>query len=102
MLSKKEREFVEDPFRFSNDRAKVLRHRVKKKLKKAKSDFDLLHQNRCLTRIDPTELLAVTIAQDDHAHQRNLSDETQYDKGTSGFQENETKRYDSLSELENW
>ncbi|MEM3065131.1 MAG: hypothetical protein QW177_07150 [Candidatus Nitrosotenuis sp.] len=102
MLSKKEREFVEDPFSFSKERAKVLRHRVKMRLKKAKSDLDLLFQNEYLTRIDPTKLLGVARIQDSNACQTNLADQPKHDKGISGFQNNETKRYGSFSEFENW
>lgn len=102
LLSKKEREFVEDPYRFSEERAKVLRHRVKKRLKKAKSDLDLLFQNQYLTRIDPTKLLGVTKIQDSNEHQKNLAGQPKPDKGTFRFQNNETKRYGSLSDFENW
>jgi hypothetical protein len=102
LLSKKEREFVEDPFRFSKEKAKVLRHRIKTKLKKAKSDLDLLLQNEHLTGIDPAELLGITRIQHSNACQRNLADRPKHNKGISGFQNTDTKRYGSFSDFENW
>ena len=102
LLSRKEREFVEDPFRFSNERAKVLRHRVKRRLVKAKSDLDLLFQNQYLTGIDPTKLLGVARIQDSSEYQKNLPNQPKPNKETFRFQNNETKRYGPLSDFENW
>lgn len=102
LLSKKEREFVEDPYRFSEEHAKVLRHRVNKRLKKAKADLDLLFQNEYLTKIDPTKLLGVARIKDSNQYQKNLADQPKHNKGTFRFQNTETKRYGPLSDFENW
>ena len=98
LLSKIEREFVENPHRFSKKAAKDLRYRIKKKIKKTRSDLELLLQRIDSTGIDPKELLLSSIDIQDSTIQK--TDITKHKVLRS--QKNTTKRYDSLSELENW
>ncbi|PIN84448.1 MAG: hypothetical protein COV65_00975, partial [Nitrosopumilales archaeon CG11_big_fil_rev_8_21_14_0_20_33_24] len=63
MLSKTERDFVEDPSTFSKNAAKDLRYRIKRKLKRARPDLELLLQSIDVTGIDPLELLGLTDVQ---------------------------------------
>lgn len=95
MLSKTERDFVEDPSTFSNNAAKDLRYRIKKKLKRARPDLELLLQNINVTGIDPLELLGLTDVQ----HTTQKTDAT---NKVLRSQKTATKRFKSLSKFENW
>lgn len=95
MLSKTERDFVEDPSTFSNNAAKDLRYRIKKKLKRARPDLDLLLQNIDVTGIDPLELLGLIDVQ--HTIQK-----TDATNKVLRSQKTATKRFKSLSKFENW
>lgn len=95
MLSKTERDFVEDPSTFSNNAAKDLRYRIKKKLKRARPDLELLLQNTDVIGIDPLELLGLTDVQ--HTAQK-----TDTNNKVLRSQKTATKRFKSLSKFENW
>lgn len=96
MLSKTERDFVEDPSTFSRNAAKELRYRIKKKLKRARPDLELLVQNADVTGIDPLELLGLTDVQHDTAQKTDTNNKV------LRLQKTATKRFKSLSKLENW
>lgn len=95
MLSKTERDFVEDPSTFSKNAAKDLRYRIKRKLKRARPDLEILLQSIDVTGIDPLELLGLTDVQ--HTAQKN--DTT---NKVLRSQKTTTKRFKSLSKFENW
>ncbi len=96
MLSKTERDFVEDPSRFSKNTAKDLRYRIKKKLKRARPDLELLLQSIDVTGIDPLELLGLIDVQDNVAQKTNTANKVLRSQKTT------TKRFKSLSKFENW
>lgn len=92
MLSKNERNFVKDPYRFSKNNSNVIRFRIRKKLKKTKQDLDLLMKNCDDIEISKQEILDVI----------NLSDDVVDQKEISRLQKNEMQKYDFLSDYENW
>lgn len=89
--------FVEDPTRFSRKEANDLRYRIKKKIKKAETDLELLLQRKDDTGIDPREFLGLIKTQAD-AEQKTG---TQIRKVLQS-QKKATTKYKPLSALENW
>ncbi len=77
---------------FSKSNSNVLRHRIRKKLKKVKQDLDLLMKNCGDVGISQQEMLAVASFSNGVAVQDKISQ----------LQKNETKRFKSLSKFENW
>jgi len=92
LLSKTERDYVKDLHQFSKNNSNVLRHRIRKKLKKVKQDLDLLMKNCNSIEINKQEILDVI----------NLSGGMVDQKEISRFQKNEMQEYDFLSDYENW
>ena len=96
MLSKTERDFVEDPSTFSKNAAKDLRYRIKRKLKRARPDLELLLQSIDVTGIDPLELLGLTDVQHTATQKTDATNKVLRSQKTA------TKRFKSLSKFENW
>lgn len=92
LLSKTERDFVTDPYEFSKNNSNVLRHRIRKKLKKAKQDLEFLMENCDDIKISQQELLDVA----------SFSNGVVVQDKISPLRKNETKRFESLSKFENW
>ncbi|MFY9299908.1 MAG: hypothetical protein WAO91_01790 [Candidatus Nitrosotenuis sp.] len=92
MLSKTERDFVKDPHQFPKKKAKKFRYKIKKKLKIAKQDLELLMRNCDDAGINKQQILDVI----------GLSGHVVDQKEISRSPKKSTKKYESLSSYENW
>lgn len=91
LLSKTERDFLKSPYHFPKKKAKKFRYKIKKKLKIAKQDLELLIENCDDARISLQQILDVTSLSGSIDQKEILRSPK---KGT--------KRYESLSRYENW
>lgn len=92
LLSKNERNFVKDPYQFSKNNSNVIRFRIRKKLKKAKQDLDLLIKNCDSIEISKQEIVDVINFLNGMVDQKEIS----------RLRKNEMQEYDFLSDYENW
>lgn len=92
LLSKTERDFLKDPYYFPKKKAKKFRYKIKKKLKIAKQDLDLLMRNCDDAGISLQQILDVTSLSGGIVDQKEILRSPK--KGTA--------RYESLSRYENW
>jgi hypothetical protein len=92
LLSKTERDFVKDPYSFPKKKAKKFRYKIRKKIKILKQELDLLMENCNDIGISQQEVIGFI----------GLSDHTTVQKEILRFPKKETRRFDLLSQLENW
>lgn len=92
LLSKTERDFANDPYQFPKRKAKKFRYKIRKKLKIVKQDLELLMENCDDIGISPQEVLDMI----------GLSDGMINRKEILRSPKKETRRFESLSEFENW
>jgi len=99
MLSRKEREFLNNPGNFSSQQRRYLRWRIRKKLKILASDLKIMLSNCDVTGIRIQEILDAIEIQDQKEQLQNSETKVFENSDTS---ENTQTHDDVLHALENW
>ena len=90
MLSKNEKEFLKNPDGFTKVQAKILRHRIRKKLYRIAEDLELILNSHHSSGIDITILARI------------IEPDRRLQNSATKLQKTETEKKDDLYYLENW